>query len=233
MNFERLGDNEVSEDLDGEMLDLENESEFGFGNSGSAKKRIGEGTLVIVGILLVAAGALYGMRWFGQQSGIAEVDVTLEARVNAFLETILGNGKTASANDQKKEMDPQAILSRLADDRTEKQVPINMVKKNPFEREDEGLAKSQNETESDDPLARRKAEIRKRYAELEKAAGDMVVTSIMGSPGNRVAMVEDAVVKIGDQVGFDEDMMFRVVKIDAFNVVLESEGYQFIITMDH
>ncbi len=231
MNFERLGDDNMV-DEDGAMLDLENESEFGFGSAGSTKRRIGEGTLVIVGILLVAAGALYGMRWLGQQSGIAEVDVTLEARVNAFLETILGNN-TAVKENQNKDLDPEAIITRLTDDRTEKQVPINMVKKNPFEREDENLARKHQEAKIDDPLARRKAEIRKRYTELETAASDMIVTSIMGREGNRVAMVEDEVVKVGDQVGFDENMMFKVVKIDAFNVILESDGYQFIITMDH
>ena len=233
MNFERLGDdNMVDEEMDGAVLDLDNESEFGFGSAGSTKRRIGEGTLVIVGILLVAAGALYGMRWLGQKSGIDEVDVTLEARVNAFLETILGNN-TAVKKTQNNDLDPEGILTRLTDDRTEKQVPINMVKKNPFEREDEDLARKHREAKIDDPLARRKAEIRKRHTELETAASDMVVTSIMGRKGNRVAMVEDEVVKVGDQVGFDENMMFKVVKIDAFNVTLESDGYQFIITMEH
>jgi len=234
MNFDRLGDISEEETPDGQSFDSELSDEYGFAGEGRSRRRIGEATFVIVGSLLVAAATLYGMRWLGTKGGPAQTDVALEAKVNAFLESVLGSKKIVDDAKQM-DLDPDQIMKRLADDRTEKQVPLGDVKKNPFLRSDDspGMADSGESEPVEDPIEVQRRRMAERYAELEEIAQGMDISAIGGRKGNRTAIIEGEVVQIGDEIGIDEDTLFKVVGINSFDVILETEGFQFMVAMEH
>jgi len=234
MNFDRLGDMTEEEAPDGQPFDSELSDEYGFSGEGRSRRRVGEATFVIVGSLLVAAATLYGMRWLGTKASPAQTNVALEAKVNAFLESVLGSKKIVD-DAKKTELDPDQIMKRLADDRTEKQVPLGDVKKNPFLRSENslGTADSGDEDPAGDPIEAQRRRMAERYAALEEIAQGMYISAIGGRSGNRTAIIEGEVVQIGDEIGIDEDTLFKVVRINSFDVILETEGFQFIVTMGH
>lgn len=234
MNFDRLGAITDEETPDGQLLDGELSDEFGFSGEGRSRRRVGEATFVIVGSLLVAAATLYGMRWLGTKVGPAQSDVALEAKVNAFLESVLGSKKIVDEAKQA-ELDPDQIMKRLADDRTEKQVPLGDVKKNPFLRSEDlpGMADLGDQNPLEDPIEAQRRRMAERYAALEEIAQGMYISAIGGRKGNRTAIIEGEVVQNGDEIGIDEDTLFKVVRINSFDVILEIEGFQFIVTMAH
>ena len=188
----------------------------------ASKKRVSDATIVLVGTLLVGAGILTGMRWLGSRSSILGVDKAIEKTVSEFLgRSSPGAASTAST-------DPLAtdkMLNSLTDDRTEGQVSLEFVKKNPFVLR---LASLASEVKTDDGLIdlaaqREQARLEERRRTLERNVRGMRLSSIMGQPGKRVAVMNNLVVQVGDLI----DQVYEIKDITAFEVVLQADGMEF------
>ena len=242
MNFDRLGSDEefdatasdASAGLSDEGVDPVFAEEFGITDEPKSGRRIGDGTIAVAGALLIAGIALMGMRWLGSQHAFLARDATVEAKVTAFLEHFV-SGESQTATTAAADAAAADLAAMLDDDRTVAQVPLEMVKKNPFLLIEEVAPVDVEGVEApvvEDEWAVRRREAMRRYRELEDFALDIQVSSIMGRDGNRVAIVEGQVVKVGDQIEFDTGEMFDIVRINAFDVIMESEGFEFMVEMN-
>lgn len=209
-------------DSGGEGLDGASLEQIDLVGTGSARKRVSDATIVLAGTLLVGAGILTGMRWLGSQSSHLGVDKAIEKTVNEFLGR--SNKETARATSAAAR-DSDAMLNSLTDDRTEAQVPLEQVKKNPFVLRwsrsvstptDDGSA-------AESAAAREAARLAQLRLNLDRDVKRMRLSSIMGQPGKRVAVLDNLVVQVGDIV---KDL-FTVTDITAFEVVLNAEGMEF------
>lgn len=185
--------------------------------SGQAKRRrLNDGTIVLVGAVIVAGMALFGMRWLAGQSGKVARDGNVEKQVDEFLAALPVSVINGSDEAEVK----SGILRSLTDDRTAAQVPIENVKKNPFQSRGPDHHEPLINCDDIEEQAQKKA--------LSKGQGvvdRMSITSIMGSPGRFVAVLDGNVVQVGD-----EFKGFTVMGISQFDVTLhqhvvgESEG---------
>ncbi len=240
MNFDNLGDSAETEGLEtGQINDADMMNEFGFAGATKGKRRVGETTIVVIAALMVAAGGLYGMRWLGSQSGTTNTDGALEAKVEAFLQKIVGTEATI-AESSRAAINPDAIKKRLADDRTGKQVPLNQTKQNPFLRQDDGHQESAgntntNVTKAIDPAELERQRLARLQQRLETAASDLWVTSIVGRAGRRIAQIEVGTQKfhlaVGQEIVIDSTTKFVIERIDAMSVLLSAGGLEFTIIL--
>lgn len=187
----------------------------------AGKKRVSDATIVLVGTLLVGAGILTGMRWLGTKSSSLGVDKAIEKTVNDFL------GRTSAASAQSDEAahgQSELVLDSLTEDRTESQVSLEYVKKNPFVlRLARGPAQAGSDPGIDIASQREQARLAELRRTLERDAQAMRLSSIMGQPGKRVAVLNNLVVQVGDVV----NETYTVTDITAFEVVLAAEGMEF------
>jgi len=188
----------------------------------STKKRVSDATVVLVGTLLVGAGILTGMRWLGTRSLSLGVDKAIEKTVSEFLgRSTPSVVKSASADSNATER----MLNSLTDDRTEGQVSLEFVKKNPFVLR---LARPTTTGPTDDggidlAAAREQARLEERRRTLRRNVHGMRLSSIMGQPGKRVAVLNNLVVQVGDTI----DQTYEIKDITAFEVVLQADGMEF------
>lgn len=188
----------------------------------SSKKRVSDATIVLVGTLLVGAGILTGMRWLGSRSLSLGVDKGIEKTVTEFLGRSTPSAVTSAAVDSTA---TDRMLNSLTDDRTEGQVSLEFVKKNPFVLH---LARPTTEAPTDDggidlAAAREQARLEERRRTLGRNVHGMRLSSIMGQPGKRVAVLNNLVVQVGDMI----DQTYEIKDITAFEVVLEADGMEF------
>lgn len=188
----------------------------------SSKKRVSDTTIVLVGTLLVGASILTGMRWLGTRSLSLAVDKAIEKTVSEFL------GRSSPTAVKSASADLSAtdrMLRSLTDDRTEGQVSLEYVKKNPFVLR---LARPTTEVPTDDggidlAAAREQARLEERRRTLGRNVHGMRLSSIMGQQGKRVAVLNNLVVQVGDMI----DQTYEIKDITAFEVVLQADGMEF------
>jgi hypothetical protein len=195
---------------------------LGSGSIPVRRKRLSDTTVVLVGTVVLGGAILMGMRWIGTRASMFSVDATVEKTVNEFLTKITGSRAMTGAATGNAEN--ELVMTSLTVDRTESQVPLSMVKRNPFLR----LIKRAAGDESgmapiDAAKQKEEARLAMRRAELERLVTRMRLSSIMGQRGNRVAVINNLVVQAGDKV----DELFEVVEINAFDVVIRAEGLEF------
>lgn len=180
--------------------------------SGEAKRRrLNDGTIVLVGAVVVAGMVLFGMRWLAGQSGKVARDGQVEKQVDEFLAALPVSVINGSDEAEVK----TGILRSLTDDRTDSQVPLDAVKKNPFESQGQ-----RHEPPPPDPEQTRELVTTQKRAELFSKGQDKVarmeISSIMGSPGRFVAVLDGNVVQVGD-----EFKGFTIAAISQFDVTLQ------------
>lgn len=173
-------------------------------SSASKKRSPWAGMFVIVLVIVVAAAGLYFMRRIGVGGNFTMTDLDIEI-------------PTAVANAENYEV----VMRDISEQATEKQVPLEKVKKNPFviarkstPTDDETANDRDGERER---LERDRAE-RARLAALDKALKSLKLQSIMG--GSRpMAMINGELRQVGDRVG----EFFRVTSIDDRSVNIETD----------
>ena len=169
-------------------------------------------TIVVLGIiLLAAAGGIWSMRLVATASAD---DGPSQARL------IVQKGITDLFEKESGDAEGSQSVFRLADDPTEKQVPLPDVQKNPFRIP--GVDDDEPEVVDAAPVEVDPAEERRRRrAMIEQAAERIHVTSVL-SGSSPVAIIEGMVVRTGDEVEID-DWRFTIVEIGGGGVTLELE----------
>lgn len=189
--------------------------------------RISHSTMVLIGVAVIAAASLYLMRMTqGELAGAASSDV--EVKIEQALAK-LTQPQTLREDDplQKDKLealfsDTDTIVSMFASDLSEThQVPVEYVKKNPFQLP---TVETAGPVAVVDTSAR---DLARRTAALQKSLDKLSLQTVMVSGKRRVAVIDGEFYQPGETVGD-----FTVVSMDTMSVQLEAAGHPFELTLE-
>jgi hypothetical protein len=197
------------------------------------KRRVSAGTIILLLVVLLAAVGLYSMRSLAIAIAAgAKSDKGLEETIETFLTSLSGNeGRPGEALVVGPEDGAGEVL---VDDRTEMQVALSDVQKNPFvlpidEPQTDAPAPVNTDTEEGRLAAELAAAQNDQRIACEKAAAKLRLIMIMGG-SNPMASISGKIVRVGDAL-FDERLgvEFLVASISEGAVTLTSskEAIQF------
>ncbi len=187
-----------------------------------------QGTMLIIIVCLIAAGALVGMRLSQRDVGPSTRTKNVEAKIDQALAQ-LALAKAQTKPGMTKPGQPRDVVETTEDivsvfstDMTERQVPARFVKKNPFvfpvfepvTAGDVGAVENEDRTKKD------------RLRVLQREIDQLQLQSIM--QGSRpVAIISGQLVQPGQSVG-----SFTVKSVGHLSVDLEIDGKIFTLRMD-
>jgi hypothetical protein len=209
-NGEPLGVSDLGEDAGLDPL----------ANAG-ARKRFNGGSLILIGVIVLALGGLWAMRSLSRVSAGSSANRDIEATIDKFL-------KNYKPEEPKTGVSPDAgALAVLSDSYVDRQVPLNDVQRNPFFLPsdfkldpviiDKGL-----------PIERQREEKTKL---IEKAAARLELKSVIMSD-DPIASISGKIVHKGAELVVDpEKVVFRVTEItaDSVTVVAEDEALELVV----
>ncbi|MFW5653661.1 MAG: hypothetical protein ACOC0P_06405 [Planctomycetota bacterium] len=191
---------------------------FDLQNRSRGKIRVSDSVAVMVATCVVAGGVLFGMRYMTQRSG-ERVQIN-EETIKVLQEFLIH--KAGHNSDVAYDTQAQELVRGLTDDRTNVQVPVDMLKKNPF------YVMANTKTIDDpfpgpklgdeDELRRREQQRQQRRQQLDRQADRIKLSSITGRKGNYLALINGQVVRVGDLV----DEVFTVRRIEQYKVFIGS-----------
>jgi len=214
-----MGGSSGPEDLPGaDSIDL--------GLTAPTNKILPPGTMVIITIIILAAGSLYGMRISQHEITSTKAAQATEAKIDQVLAKLSQaknqhNNPLNPASIQSLFHDADGIVAMFASDMTQQQVPLEYVKKNPFLLSVIAQQKGhQNDTQDDE--ATKAARL---LQQLEGEFNKMELQSVM--KGKRpVAIIDGELVQPGQTIG-----NFTVLDIQGLAVLLESNHHKFVLEM--
>ena len=190
------------------------------GGDGSAKRRFPLETVIIVGVLVIAGGVLYGMRQMGVGPKNSIAAGTLDLKLPE-------RPKTSA--------DPNVLLADLTAARTSRQVPTERVKKNPFQLIGMTLLPTAPSGDENSSLAQMRAErerLEKAKADRQKALAEefkkFELVAVMGG-STPTARINGTLYRIGDKVG--EFHTLKNVNSMQRSVELEAGGQSVTLSM--
>lgn len=188
---------------------------------------LSKGTLLILLIVMIAAGSLYAMR--ATQSDMSSDDKTKqdEAKVEDLLIRIKADGEFRS-NLQPDTSTTDEILSHLSNNATEKQVPVELTKKNPFVLavEKKVVVKVDTTPTVDQSKVAAQRAREQLMRKLNKEKESLTLQSVVPNGRRPVAIVNNKIVQVGGMVG-----SFKVTKIENVSVHLVASGETFLLTL--
>jgi hypothetical protein len=184
-------------------------------------KLLSHGTLVVLMVFVVAAGALYLMRL--SNNGITtQANAEVESRIDTWLAKVANPNAMAPEDPLKKEnLDEllgttDEVLETFNFEMHKNQVPIEYVQKNPFE-----MPKVEEATQQVDTTDR---ERQLMLQKLDREFKTLKLQSIMLGQ-RKIAVINGELKQVGQAVG-----SFRIEAIDGRQVVLSAMGEKFILT---
>jgi len=199
-------------------------------------KLLNQGTMIIAAIVVVAAGSLYFMRMTQR-----DLDDQLPPGVREEIQSWINGAENPELLPQDDLRTPGGLRSVIATndiiaeftkDPTAKQVPIEDVKKNPFElyRKPEIKEDGTVAVKPDDAEQKRQARLKVLRSEMKR----LNVSSIMASSRRKIAVINNEFYKEGMALG-----SFTIAKITPDSVtlvvsdeILKPEERKFMIKMD-
>lgn len=182
-----------------------------FAAEGSGTK-IRFGSLLIVVVIVIAIGAVFGMRTLAKATAANDTPTDSEKTIDKFLKAGPG-GRTAA--DNLLAIDNESVLGVLTGDYTDHQVPLDRVQRNPFVGGGGGGGGPVDPAELD------KGQLQRA---MEAAGGKLKLKSVMMSSRNPVAILNVGVIMLNRSVTVQpEGIEFRVVSITADSVTLVAE----------
>lgn len=176
----------------------------------SAARKASTGTLILLLVVVVAGGSLAIMRQFGLGTRLHLIDVKIDYPVE--------QSRAEDIAQQRK------VLAELRDSATSVQVPLDEVKKNPFE-----LALNPEALQAAPPPApvdRQAIERERRATLIRTTLASLEVNSIVGG-SIPIARISGENVRVGDTVR----NLFVVKSIVGRTVELAVDGQTFTLTM--
>lgn len=181
-------------------------------------RKLNPQVLLLIGIVGIGGGMLWGMRYFGTRSGM---DWTGQTDVN-FVPPPTG----MRMENEQRIMHDLEMSDKLV------QLPSDDIQRNPFTSQrtreaapnipDDSLGRAEMAR-----LARERAERERKLQDITDQASKMTVSSIM--LGSRpVAVVNGTPVTVGNTV----ENVFKVERIEDRIVIIAAEGLQFRLSMD-
>jgi len=202
--------------------------QIGLVDSVTASKRIlTQGSMLILGVFVIAAGTLYGMRISQQVEGPSTTTKSAEAKIDQALKKLASGNTTASDGSPNSGVmtnmfqSTDQIVSVFSADLTKRQVPARFVKKNPFVLPVfQSVATPDIESNADEERERRL-----RLRALNQELKGLVLQSIM--QGSRpVAIISGEMLQPNQSIG-----NFTIMAIHDRWVELVNDGEIFPLRM--
>lgn len=200
---------------------------FGMEADAAPTRKLNQGVVLLVIVLVVAGGALYAMRKGGSASidtSINDVELKIEAAL-AQVGLVHANGDDPQAAIVALAANTDLVIARFTADPSAQQVPIDQVQKNPFvmagaARADEPRSNLVESTSLEDRQRER------RLAELRTELSGLQLQTVMNGR-SPMAVISGRVVRERDTIG-----SFVVVTIEPRTVSLTAEGNSYQLTME-
>jgi hypothetical protein len=181
------------------------------------RPKIGQQTMVLVVVLFVSAGAIFGMRTLGIRAGVAMGTEAVEY----------------SAPELEKAATYQKIMADLTRVQNPLDVALGSFGKSPFMLQQEAAAVPVDPVAAGEDTPEQKAQheaaakIEERRQQLADELAAFKVQSILG--GTRpLAWISGEIYRPGDTIGEN----FKVVSIEKRTVTLEADGHKFTLNLD-
>lgn len=194
------------------------------------KKRKGAGLLtqtpVLIGaVAIIAAGSLFAMRATGGDLGGGNKE--LEAKIENWLikaqnpKALDKDSPLLPENQVDLFKDTDTILAMFQTDFTDRQVPVEYVKKNPFVLEEEQVAPGA-------PVDTTSRDRAKKLEALNRELATLQLQTVMVSGTRTVAVINGDFKQPGDAIG-----SFKLTTMDTLSVTLTAEGETFKLTLEN
>lgn len=196
-------------------------------SSGGGGKKVGQGAVVLGVVAVVAAGSLYLMR-AAQGSINTAGPAAAEAKIEEVLakvskrENLAPESALRTENVEKLFQDTDAVVAMFATNVTEKQVPLQYIKKNPFQIADAPATKHEGPAQDVGAFAKTQ-----RLKALQAELGKYKLYSVMSGPRS-VAVINGDFYQERQKLGG-----FVITKIEPLCVTLAAEGQTFQLIIDH
>lgn len=193
-------------------------------------KIFNKSTMLILAVLLIAAGALYAMRLSQGDNKQSEEARKSEAKIEQIMtqlksaEAMGGDHSLAKSSIEALMNDAAFIISQLDVDPSKRQVPVEFTKKNPFFIFVDRAADAPTPKIEPDLEAQKQAELIKR---LETELSRFRIQSIIPTGPRPVAIIDNKIVQLGETVG-----SFKIKEIQKLAVVLTAEDRDFILSIE-
>lgn len=191
----------------------------------SPGRTLNQGTMLIVAAFAVAAGSVWAMK-MGSSASAAPGDPEIDKKFEQTLiqltnpDAISPDSGLHPANLKSIPASAEDISRRFATDYTQRQVPIEYVKKNPFRL---ALVKA---PQDDGPVVAVDNAAAQRLKALQAEFNKLKLQTIMRGRPN-VAVINDEICREGQKVG-----TFTIARIDQLSVELTAENQTFTLKMD-
>ena len=194
---------------------------YGAGGSASA----GKGWMVIVTVILLAAGGLFAMHRLAKVTAGTGGDATVDISIEKFLSQL--SGKEGTASDLVKGINQFSEL--LDDDYAKLQVPLEKVQFNPFVLNRDARPVATIDDSAGDAERRIRKQRDKRRAEIEDACHGLRLHSIIiGKVA--LANISGRIVRLGEPLSID-GIAFKVTKISKDRVKLTAKDVKLDIVV--
>ena len=249
MRFGKSKDEELDEDLDTTAGETDHEeepsqvplmtgvgrpegldSDIDYQSMGEGSKIFNKSTMLIVTVILIAAGALYAMR-ISQGDGKQSEDVRKsEAKIEQLMtqlksaEALGGDHNLAKGSIDRLMNDAEFIISQLDVDPSKRQVPIEFTKKNPFQLFVERPVETVAVKVEPNAEEKRQAELMKK---LDNELARFKIQSILPNGRKPVAIIDGKIVQVGETIG-----SFKIKEIQKLAVILEAENKEFTLSIE-
>jgi hypothetical protein len=195
-------------------------------DAGRGARRVwSQGPVLIAALAIFAAGALYTMRLTqGDLKNDASTDAVAAKIENALTKltrpgAISDDDPLKRANLESLFQDTETIVAMFAANRTDHQVPIEYVKKNPF-------ALTLNLTAPGDLVDPQAGNNVRRMKELQKELAGLKLVSVMAGR-IPIAVINNDFYKTGQKIG-----SFQIETIEGLNVHLRSGEDRFTLSLE-
>lgn len=176
----------------------------------SAKARVSTGSLILLLVVIVAGGVLYIMRQFGLGTRLELIDVKIDYPIDDV-------NRNTGAHEK--------VLAELRDSAIAVQVPLNDVKKNPFElniqKKEEPVARK-----IANPVDREAYEREQRQRLIQTTFNSLELNSVLAG-STPIARISGENVRVGDKI----KNLFLVHAIHGRTVDLIADGEKYTLSM--
>lgn len=184
-------------------------------------KRSNAGTLLIIAVIVIAAGGLFSMRFLAKVNASTNSDGNVEESIVSFLNALDGGNGSKQTKSVLLQNDT-TVLNVLKESYTQHQVPLENLAKDPFDLTDDSVPTA-TATTPDDGSHQWDARRRERLQAMESASKSLELTSVlMGS--TPLANINGKILRVGDVVDLEKQkIQFRVTAIEADAATLVGE----------
>lgn len=184
-------------------------------------KRSSAGTLLIIAVIVIAAGGLFSMRFLAKVNASSSTDGEVEKNISQFL-ALLDGGTGPKAQQSVLFQSDTTVLNVLKESYTEHQVPLENLAKDPFNLSG-GETPVANTDPGDSSTHQWEQHRREKLQAMEQASKNLQLTSVLLG-GTPLANINGKILRVGEVLHMDKQGVdFRITNIETDKATLVGE----------